>query len=323
MTRVLTAGEALGVLRTSGTLADAPALEVGTGGAEANVAIGLARLGVACSFTGRVGDDGLGRRIAATLAAEGVETRLVVDPDAPTGLLLKERPGPGRTAVTYHRAGSAGSRLCADDIAALDLDGITLVHVTGITPALSASCAEAIDALIARARQAGAAVSFDVNHRSKLWNAQDAAPVYRRLIAAADIVFAGADEAALVTAASGDARNLARALQSLGAREAVVKLGSRGALARDGDDEASAAAVAVDVVDTVGAGDAFVAGYLAARLECATLAERLDLAVHTGAAACTADGDWEGAATRDRVDRLRRAARGRTAVVGDDEPVDR
>lgn len=115
-----------------------------------------------------------------------------------TGLLLKETHLPGRSIVTYSRADSAGSRLSRADVAELDVGSATLLHVTGITPALSASASDAVETAIEAARAAGVAISFDVNHRARLWGDRDAAPVLRRIAERATIVFAGADEAALL-----------------------------------------------------------------------------------------------------------------------------
>ncbi|GAA1059969.1 sugar kinase [Agromyces bracchium] len=305
---MLTLGEGLGVLRTRGlgTLAHESDLVVGTGGAEGNVAIGLARLGAPVTWLGRVGDDGLGTRVVRELRAEGVTVIAPTDAAA-TGLLIKETPAPGRTAVTYHRAGSAGSRLSPADLDLVDVGDFDLLHVTGITPALSATTHEAIDAVVDLARAAGVPVSFDVNHRSTLWGDPAAASAaYRSIAARADLVFAGVDEAELVTGRAGtDASpaDLARAIAELGPVEVVVKLGEAGAIALVDGEVHERAAVPVTVVDTVGAGDAFVAGYLAARLAGEDDDARLDLAVRTGAAACTHPGDWEGFPTRRELER--------------------
>ncbi|BDZ54088.1 sugar kinase [Agromyces marinus] len=303
---VLTLGEGLGVLRTRGigSLAHEPDLAVGTGGAEGNVAVGLARLGTPVTWLGRVGDDGLGTRVVRELLAEGVRVLAPVD-TAATGLLIKESPAQGRTVVTYHRSGSAGSRLSPDDLRLVDVAAHDLVHVTGITPALSDSAHRAIDAVVDLARVAGVPVSFDVNHRSSLWpDAAAASACYRSIAARADLVFAGVDEAALVTGLpESDPEALARALADLGPAEVVVKLGADGALAVLEGRLERRPAVPVDVVDTVGAGDAFVAGYLAARLAGEPVGARLDLAVRTGAAACAHPGDWEGFPTRRDLER--------------------
>jgi 2-dehydro-3-deoxygluconokinase len=301
---VLTLGEALGVLHTAEPIAHAPHLRIGTGGSEANVAIGLARLGADVRWLGRVGDDGLGRRVVRELRAEGVQVAAVVDPAAPTGLLLKETDAAGRTEVVYHRRGSAGSRLSPEDLAEVDWSSVTHLHVTGITPALSASASAAVDAAMQRLE---APVSFDVNHRGRLWSAEAAAPVYRRLAARATIVFAGLDEAMLLVPEADGAEDAARRIAALGPVEVVIKLGADGALALVDGLVEQVAALPVHVVDTVGAGDAFVAGYLAERVLGRPTTARLATAAAAGAAACTHPGDWEGLPFRRDIDRVRAA----------------
>lgn len=304
---VLTLGEGLGVLRTRGigSLAHESDLAVGTGGAEGNVAIGLARLGSPVTWLGRVGDDGLGTRVARELLAEGVHVVAPVDAAAPTGLLIKESPAQGRTVVTYHRTGSAGSRISPADLDLVDIAAHDLVHVTGITAALSASARDTIDAVVDRARRAGVPVSFDVNHRGSLWpDEAEASAYYRSLAAQADLLFAGADEAVLVTGLpESDPAPLAHAIAELGPTEVIVKLGAAGALALADGRLEQRPAVPVQVIDTVGAGDAFVAGYLAARLAGEPITARLNQAVRTGAAVCTHPGDWEGFPTRRDLER--------------------
>lgn len=304
--RVVTLGEALALVRGDGlgSFAHLSSAVLGTGGAEANVAIGLSRLGVDATWLGRVGDDSLGRRVARELRAEGVDTRVVIDAAAPTGLMLKEAPRPGRTVVTFYRAGSAGSRLDPRDVALLDIPSAALLHVTGILPALSPSAAAASAEAVRSARQHGVPVSFDVNHRERLWRAADAAPHYRRLAAAAHTVFGGVDELELLVGVHAGDRALAEAVASLGPAEVVVKRGEQGAAALCGGEWIERPAHPVTVVDTVGAGDAFVAGYLAERLAGAPVPRALATAVRTGAAACESSGDWEGAAYRDELERL-------------------
>ena len=298
MKHVLTLGEGLGVIRTAETLATAAHLGAGVGGAELNVAMGLARLGTGVTWLGRVGADGLGRRVVRELRAEGVN---VIAPVVarPTGLLLKERDALGRTVITYHRSGSAGSTLNAADLGAVDWSQFGVLHVTGITPALSDRAASAVTEAVRRAQNAGLTISFDVNHRSRLWSAEEATPVYRELAARSDVLFAGLDEAALLVGdPTSDPWDTVKALAALGPSTVVLKLGDRGALARSATGRARASAVRVEVVDTVGAGDAFVAGYLAELIRDRSLTERLETAVAAGAAVCRVPGDWEGAITR-------------------------
>jgi 2-dehydro-3-deoxygluconokinase len=303
--RVATLGEALALVRGDGlgSFAHLASALIGTGGAEANVAIGLKRLGIEVSWLGRVGDDSLGLRVARELRAEGVDTRVIVDPSAPTGLMVKESPSPGRTVVTFYRAGSAGSRLEPADVAALDIPSADLLHVTGILPALSPSAAAAAAEAMRSAREHGVPVSFDVNHRERLWRASDATPHYRSMAGAAHIVFGGVDELTMLVGEYGDDRDLAAAVADLGPAEVVVKRGEQGAGALCEGRWIEMSAYPATVVDTVGAGDAFVAGYLAERVVGNSTREALGTAVRTGAAVCESAGDWEGAAFRAELDR--------------------
>lgn len=303
--RVATLGEALALVHATelGSLAHVDTLRLATGGAEANVAIGLSRLGVRASWTGRVGDDSLGIRVARELRAEGVDTRAIVDGAAPTGLMLKEWPRSGQTSVAYYRRDSAGSRLGPGDVVELGLETAALLHVTGITPALSASAREAVDAAVDAAVRLGVPVSFDVNHRTSLWGDDDPAELYRSLARRATVVFAGDDEARILAPQASTPEQLARAIASLGPAEVVIKLGAEGALALIDGELHQVAAVPVPVVDTVGAGDAFVAGYLAERVRGLAPRARLQTAALAGAFACTNAGDWEGYPRRADLER--------------------
>jgi 2-dehydro-3-deoxygluconokinase len=305
--RVLTVGEGLGIVRAReiGSLETVSDLVLSTGGAEANVAIGLARLGAAVTWLGRVGDDAIGRRVTRELRAEGVHVIAGIDPTGSTGVILKSSPAPGRTEVVNLRAGSAGSRLDIHDLNAVDITLYGVLHVTGITPALSVSAAEAVTELVARARAAGVLVSVDINHRSRLWtNLADAVASHLTLVTGADILFAGDDEAQLLVGVADAPEELAARLHARGPAEVVIKLGARGALALSDGVVHRCAAQPVTVVDTVGAGDAFVAGYLAEVLRRGSAQQRLDVATRTGAAACVNPGDWEGAPTRVELERL-------------------
>lgn len=293
---VVTLGETMALIRADqpGPLAHTPALGLGIGGAESNVAIGLARLGTDVAWCGRVGDDALGVLVQREIRAEGVQTHVRVDPDAPTGLMIKERRTPATQKVAYYRAGSAGSRLTPDDVPAGIVEDADLLHVSGISAALSSSARATLLDAVDRARSAGVWVSFDVNHRASLWSAAEAGTFSRDLLERVDLVFAGEDEAALVVGPHRRAEDAAAELAALGPREVVVKRGAQGALSLVDGEVHIAPAVPVDVVDTVGAGDAFVAGYLAERVAGGSPAARLALGVTTGAFVCLTPGDWEG-----------------------------
>ena len=293
---IVTIGETMALLhsQTPGPLAHASALNLGIGGAESNFAVAVRRLGAAATWIGRIGGDSLGEKVVRELRAEGLTVHAVVDVDAPTGLMIKERRTSDASRVWYYRAGSAGSRLSPADLPPDVIETAALLHVTGITPALSSSAAAAITTAIDRASHAGVPVSFDVNHRSSLWRDRDPTVLYRQLAARSTIVFAGYDEARLIAPDKSGVTDIACAIAELGPSQVVIKLGSEGCYAMADGDSASSAAVPIHPVDTVGAGDAFVAGYVAEYVAGQDLGTRLRTAVTVGAFACLTPGDWEG-----------------------------
>lgn len=255
---VLCVGEALVALTPlEGSLRTAPELAISAAGAELNVAVHLARLGLRSRFAGRVGSDAFGQRLRDAMRCEGVDdSALEEDPELPTGVYAKD-PAPGGTEVLYYRRGSAATRMGSLPDGALD--GVDLVHLSGITPALSPEC----DALVAALLEGpGPATSFDVNYRPALWEAAEASSRLRQLAALAGTVFVGLDEAARLwhVATADDVRAVFP-----GVPELVVKDGSTGAHAYTAEGTAFEPALPVEVVEPVGAGDAFAAGYLASR----------------------------------------------------------
>jgi 2-dehydro-3-deoxygluconokinase len=298
MTEVVTCGETMAVLRGPGPLRLGGSLELSVAGAEANVSIGLARLGHQASWVGRVGDDEPGELVRRTLRAEGVDvSRVSTDPGRPTGLMLAERRIGDLVRVTYYRAGSAGSQLRAADVLPAISEGTRLLHLTGITAALGESARRCVTEAAARARETGAAVSLDVNYRSRLWTPAEARATLLPLIGLTDIVFASADELAML-AGYGKHDVAAREMLARGAGHVVVKRGADGATAYAPGLSVSVPARQAVVVDVVGAGDAFVAGYLSAYLDRTGLEACLGRAVTTAAFAIARNGDWEGLPTR-------------------------
>lgn len=292
---VLTFGETMALMRADqiGPLAHTSTMSLGIGGSESNVAIGLQRLGVQTVWCGRIGADSLGSLVEREIRAEGVDVRVAVDPSAATGLMIKERRTPATQRVGYYRAGSAGSRITPEDIDEELIAGARLLHVSGITPALSTQAEATLRYAIGVARASAVPVSFDLNFRGNLWSPEGAGSIYRDIIPLADIVFAGDDEAAIAVG-SAEPEELARHIAGMGPSQAVIKLGAKGALALIDGQLFHQKAVSVDAVDTVGAGDAFVAGYLAEYVNGLGPEDRLKTAAATGAFACLVPGDWEG-----------------------------
>ncbi|GAA3013719.1 sugar kinase [Actinokineospora diospyrosa] len=233
------------------------------GGAESNVASTLARIGVPSAWVSAVGDDPFGRAVLAAVGSAGVDVSgVVVDPTRPTGLYVKESDAAG-SPVRYYRRGSAASAMGPDLLERLDLTGVEVIHVSGITAALSPDCLALLRAVMDLPRT-GHKVSFDLNWRPALWADADPA-VLRELADRADTVLVGADEAETVWGATTPAQVRA-VLPNPGTL--VVKQGAVGAtLLRHDRPEVFEPALAVEVVEPVGAGDAFAAGYLAATLD--------------------------------------------------------
>ncbi|MBO1417894.1 sugar kinase [Streptomyces sp. FH025] len=296
-------GESMAVLLPDrpGPLEAVENFRLSVGGAESNVAGALAALGVPTAWISRVGDDGFGRRLLAEVAARGVDVSAVaVDPHRPTGLYLKEVGGatghrhdlgPGRSRLHYHRRGSAAAALSpallTDPAAARLLSGARLLHLSGITAALSDDCLALLRALLAD-RRPGRTVSFDLNWRPSLWRDRDPA-VLPPLLDAADVLLLGSDEAQDAFG-TGEPAALRRRFPT--PATVVVKDAARvvTALERDGTAVAEPA-LDVEVVEATGAGDAFAAGYLAGTLHGLDQRRRLRLGHLSAACALTAHGD--------------------------------
>ncbi|WP_194898759.1 sugar kinase [Catenulispora pinisilvae] len=282
-----------------GPLDGVESFAVSAGGAESNVACALRALGVPSAWVSRVGADGFGRRLVGEVARHGVDTSgVAVDATRPTGLYLKETGGSarsgdlgaGRSRLHYYRAGSAASAMSVatlrEPAVARLVDGARLVHLTGITPALSQTCLEMVRALL-EAPRGDRLVSFDLNWRPVLWRDRDAG-VLREFVNAADVALLGADEAE-VAFGTGDPAELRELFP--GPATIVVKDAERVVTALTADGAVSEPALTVDVVEPTGAGDAFAAGYLAGTLHGYDQRRRLRMGHLAAASALVAHGD--------------------------------
>jgi 2-dehydro-3-deoxygluconokinase len=277
---VLTVGETMALLDPVGDGAlrlDMP-LTLRFAGAESNFAIALARLGVRVAWVSRLGRDPLGDMIELGLGREDVDLRWTRRDDAPTGLFLKWRSD-GRSHVAYYRAGSAASRLRPEDVPDEALDGVRLVHLTGITMAISESGRELVLDLARRARERGAHVLFDPNFRPALPDTPEAAAARQHdLLPYVDWYLCGEGEARLLWR---DAKIPART---------VIRVGERGAIV---DGVEVPCPRTAQVVDEVGAGDAFAAGFAYGLLQGWTPAECARAGNVIAAGALAGTGDWE------------------------------
>ena len=300
----VTFGETMALLYAQPTvpLAHAASFTRSIAGAESNVAIGLARLGHGVGWFGRVGADPLGTAVLAALRAEAVDvSRARVDAEAPTGLLIRDSHPQRRISVLYYRDGSAGSRLAPEDVDEEYVASARLLHLTGITPALSSTALAATEKAVAIAKQHKRHVAFDPNLRTRLWSPAEAGPVLRRLAADADTVLVGHNEGELLCGRPEPAA-IADWFGAGGGTTVVVKRGAAGAWATDGEREWCAAAHQVSVVDPVGAGDAFDAGYLSAVLRGHEVATALQHGCAAGALAVQGPGDTDALPTREDLE---------------------
>lgn len=254
-------------------LAEATNCTLQPGGAESNVAMHLAALGHDTLWSSRLGDDPLGDRVLARIAGHGVDvSRVVRDPEHRTGVYFKD-PAPEGTQVFYYRAGSAASMMNPDHIDTLELDQARVVHISGITPGLSEECASMINSLLDRMIDLPGLVSFDVNHRPGVWSAETAAPVLQELARRCDVVYVGLDEAERLWGCRTpeDVRTV------LPEPLLVVKDGPVAATEFASEQTTSVPSPTVEVVEPVGAGDAFAAGHLSGLLDGSGAEERLAL----------------------------------------------
>lgn len=285
---------------SGGALDAADTLALDTAGAESNVAMYLADHGVDARWVSRLGDDAFGRRVLRHVSASGVDVSAVrTDPTRPTGLLFKSPEDPsknGGTRVFYYRRGSAASGMGPEALDEGAVRTASLWHFTGITPALSPNCRRLIEAALGAADRP--AISFDVNFRPAVWSEhvesgdpeESPGRLLRRFAQAADIVFVGLDEAQELWGDElrepGDVRALIPSPRIL-----VVKDGSRAATAFFSGTHVSVPARPVAVVEPVGAGDAFAAGFLAGLLKGEPVTRCLRLGHVTAASALSVPGD--------------------------------
>lgn len=300
---VVTFGEALALMMPQGTkgIEYSSQFTKSFGGAESNVAIGISRLGHRVGWFGRLGRDPFGQMIRKSLLGEGVDvSRAELTNDGPTGLMLRELVA-GQSSVYYYRTQTAASMMEPHH---LDRDYISqgkILHVTGITAALSESCRETLFESVRMAKEAGLKVCFDPNLRLKLWSVEEARPVLLQLAEEADFFLPGMDELHLLydTEDFGDIINKLKALNGV----SIVKGGDNETYIVDKDDVSAVPYFKVDhVIDTVGAGDGFCAGFISGILKGYNYKEAVRLGNLIGAMVIQMEGDWESIPTWEQVE---------------------
>ncbi|BDG47553.1 sugar kinase [Parageobacillus sp. KH3-4] len=304
---VVTIGESMVVFTptSNGLMRYATHFTKKIGGAESNVAVGLARLGHRAGWISRVGNDEFGKAILAFLKGEGVDiSRVKMDEKAPTGIYFKEMRRQNDIRAYYYRKGSAASLLSPADLDEEYIASAKYLHITGITPALSDSCREAILAAIKIARDNGVKIVFDPNLRLKLWKEEAARGTLLYIASQADIVLPGMAEATFLFG-NHPTEKLGQLFLELGASLAVLKLGEKGAHYFTSKEDKWVPGFPVEqVIDPVGAGDGFAAGFISGLLDGLSIYHAVERANAVGALVTMVCGDVDGLPERDEIEKL-------------------
>ncbi len=301
--RIIMMGEPMGLFISNkvSALSDADSFSCSVAGAEFNVATGLSRLGHEALYFTKLGGDPLGVKIRNAIKANGIlDDFVLTDSEEITGLMLKGKTEAGDPEIAYYRRGSAASKMSAEDVDTLDLSGCEWLHVTGITPAVSASALGAVERLIERAKGEKMFISFDPNLRRQLWQSEAIMiETLNRIAQSADLILPGISEGGTLTGKE-DEQGIAAFYHDRGARMVAVKLGDKGAFfsEKGGENGHLPAFTVRNIVDTVGAGDGFAAGVISALAEGLSLKEATRRGLAIGAIQITHVSDNEGLPTR-------------------------
>lgn len=307
MLDVVTIGEAMAmfVARETGDLAAAETFVKRAAGAELNVAIGLARLGLKVGWVSRVGDDTFGRFICQQLDKEGIDHQQVAcDKRYPTGFQLKSKVDDGSDPlVEYFRKGSAASHLSVEDFNHDYFGSARHLHLSGVAAAISDSSLALLKHTAKEMRARGKTISFDPNLRPVLWRSEsEMRKQLNHLAEYADWVLPGENEGLILTG-HRQPEAIADFYLDKGVKAVVIKTGCDGAWFKTAEGEkGQVEAILVDnVVDTVGAGDGFAVGVISALLEGKTLPQAIRRGNKIGSLAIQVIGDSEGLPTRQQL----------------------
>lgn len=300
---LVTFGESMGLFtaQDSRGLEYASTLHKSFGGAESNVAIGVARLGHLPGWFGALGKDPVGDMIYKAIRGEGVDvSRVVRSEEAPTGLMIRENTA-GRSSVYYYRKGSAASQMQPDQLDASYIGSAQILHVTGITSAISPSGLACVEAAMDIAIKAGVKISFDPNLRLKLWKMDEARGVLLRLAQKANYFLPGLDELKLLYDTE-DEEAIFAILSQMKAVSIIKGGPNLTYVLENGVVTEVPYFKAEQVLDTVGAGDGFCAGFIAGLLKGYNPVEATRLGNLTGSMVIQAVGDWEALPTWEQVE---------------------
>jgi sugar/nucleoside kinase (ribokinase family) len=283
----------------AGPLKHTPLFEKHAAGSEANAIIGISRLGFKTAFITKLGLDEFSKFILSTMRGEGVDVSGIKQIEGKNcGVFFVQRGYPihGRSDVVYYRSDSATRYLTPSDIDPKLIKNSRMLHISGITPALSDSCREASLEAVRIARGSNVKISFDTNYRRKLWTEAEARPVLIEMARDSDVLLTDPDDARILMGRKVDDDPITALdeLEALGPSTIVYKLGAtRGLAGLSNGEKATSLPIKVPLVDSIGAGDAVVAGFLAGYLAGDSLQRSLDIASCCSALTVMRRGDFE------------------------------
>lgn len=287
---------------SNGPLRYASSYTCHTGGAETTVAVGVVRQGHTAGWISRLGDDEFGMLIRRTFMGEGVDlSQTTVSLDHPTGIFFRQAVGNGEFRNFYYRKNSAASVMTPDMLNEEYIAGAKMLHITGITLAVSKQAAETAVRAMEIAKKHGVTVCFDPNLRLKMWTLEEARRTIHSIWPLVDIALPGLEEGEQLFG-EGEPDGIAEIIRDYGVKTVVVKTGPDGAIGYEGGVKIVSPGFKVkQVVDAFGAGDSFASGIIAGKLKGWTLEDTLRYANAIGAMAVSAPGNIEAIPTHEQV----------------------
>ncbi len=270
------------------------------GGDTSNVVLAASKLGLSCAYLSRVGEDPFGEGFLSLWEASGIRTDFVQkDSHHPTGLYFVSFHR-GKHVLSYYRKDSAAAHIDPGEFDLSVLSSVKILHLSGISLAISPEARDFGISLMEAARENGALVSFDTNYRPSLWNKEEARKLLEEIIPRNVHILATTDEEMESLGWGNNPEDLPTRLP--GPLYYLIKMGAKGAYVRGQEEGVFLPSFPVPVVDTVGAGDAFDAGFLRALLRSLPLTEAARYASAVAALVCTGQGPLEKQPTHDEVE---------------------
>lgn len=294
---VITIGDAMVAMcpKEKGPILFCNTFERKIGGAELNVAIGCARLGLKSGWISRLGQDDFGKHILKTVRGEGIDTsQIELVEGYQTSVYFREVMANGDSRSFYYREKSPTSTMTAESLDENYFRNSKVLHITGVFPSINDNNKEILLKAVELAKKNNLLISFDPNIRLKMWTKSQAREFINKFLSEVDILLVG-DEEISILIDEEDKNEAIKKFHDMGIDKVVVKRGAKGAIGSDGSNIYDVAAIKPKaLIDTVGAGDGFAAGFLSAYLKGDSFEESIEFANAVGSLVVGIEGDNEG-----------------------------